>query len=94
MAFFVYILKCNDQSYYVGHTDNIETRIGQHYTGNYCSYTATRRPFEVVFCQDFASRSEALEMERKIKKWSRIKKEALIAQNWELLKKSSKKIFK
>jgi predicted GIY-YIG superfamily endonuclease len=94
MAFFVYILKCNDQSYYVGHTDNIEERIAQHHVGNYCEYTTRRRPFEVVFCQDFASRGEALEMEIRIKNWSRIKKEALINQNWELLVSSSKKKFK
>ncbi len=93
MAFFVYILLCNDQTYYVGHTDNLEERIGQHISGNYCRYTAKRLPFTVVFVQDFATRSEALEMERRIKKWRRDKKEALINQSWEKLRLLSKKSF-
>ena len=85
MAFWTYILRCCDGSYYVGHTDALEQRIGQHQTGQIPGYTHKRRPVTLVWSQDFASRIEALEAERRTKGWSRAKKEALIAGDWERL---------
>ena len=92
--FYVYILKCSDGSYYTGHIDNIEARISQHQQGliKNC-YTITRLPITVVFSQTFGSRNEALIAERKIKGWSRQKKEALIKGDWGLISSLSKKIF-
>lgn len=94
MAFYVYILKCADNSYYTGHTDNIEERLASHHKGENKSYTQTRRPIELVYMQEFSTRSEALQAERKIKGWSRAKKEALIKKDWQNVKKLAKKIFK
>lgn len=91
--FFLYIIKCSDDSYYVGHTDEIEKRIAEHMLGNIQCYTSTRLPLELVFVQDFNSRTEAIDMERRIKKWSRKKKEALIEGNWEKISILSKKKF-
>ena len=85
MAFYAYILHCADGSYYTGHTDNLEARIGGHQSGQIEGYTRKRRPVELVWSQDFPTRIEALETERRIKGWSRAKKEALIADDWELL---------
>lgn len=82
MPFFVYILRCSDGSYYTGHTENLELRIAQHNEGTYESYTSERRPLALVWQESFASREEALEQERKLKGWSRAKKEALIAGDW------------
>ena len=82
MAFWVYLLQCADQSYYVGHTDNLEQRIGEHESGGIGGYTSTRRPVRVVFTQDFSSRAEALAAELQIKGWSRKKKQALIRGDW------------
>jgi len=84
--FFVYILRCSDGSYYVGHTDDLETRIAQHDFGTYGGYTHDRRPLQLVFVAEFATRLEALERERQIKGWSRAKKEALIRSDWDALK--------
>lgn len=85
--FHVYILKCSDGSYYTGHTDNIEGRISQHEQGLIQScYTFDKRPVGVVFVETFASRGEALGSERQIKGWSRRKKEALINEEFDLLK--------
>ena len=81
--FFVYILKCNDGSYYTGHTDNIEVRLHAHQNKLYANYTSIRLPVELVFAQDFFSREAAFRAERKIKGWSRKKKEALIKGDWE-----------
>ena len=73
MSFWVYILKCADGSYYTGHTDNLEKRVGEHRSGALGGYTSTRLPVELVFSQDFSSREEALTSERQIKGWSRKK---------------------
>jgi len=83
MAFWTYILRCADSSYYTGHTDNLEKRIAEHHSGaiNSC-YTYTRRPLELVFTQDFKTREEALASEQQIKGWSRKKKEAMMRGDW------------
>ena len=91
--FYVYILKCSDNSYYVGHTDNIEKRISEHELNSYECYTSNRLPIKVMYVQIFGTRVEALESERQIKKWNRKKKEALIEENWEKLSLLSKKKF-
>ncbi len=67
-TFYVYILKCNDNSYYIGHTDNIEKRISEHHLNEYKCYTSKRLPIDVVFIQSFGTRHEALNAERQIKK--------------------------
>ncbi len=85
MSFWVYILRCSDGSYYTGHTDMLETRIAQHHAGNFPCHTRSRRPLELVWSEAFPSRIEALESERRIKGWSRAKKEAPIAGDWERL---------
>ena len=92
-SFHIYILRCSDGSYYTGHTDNIEKRISEHRLGVGDSYTTSRLPIEVVFASEFNTRHEALEMEQRIKKWSRSKKEALIKQDWQKLISLSKKKF-
>lgn len=93
--FFVYMLRCNDGSYYVGHTDNLEIRMSGHYLQTYeCSYTATRLPVVLMFVQTFSSRQEAFAAERKIKGWGREKKEALIRGDWNEISKLAKKDFK
>jgi putative endonuclease len=85
MAFWAYLLRCSDGSFYTGHTEALEHRIGQHQSGQIPGYTHTRRPVTLVWSQDFPSRLEALEAERQIKGWSRAKKQALIAGDWERL---------
>jgi putative endonuclease len=83
MIFGAYVLSCSDGSYYTGHTENLEVRMGEHQSGHVDGYTKSRRPVALVWSQDFPSRLEALEAERRIKGWSRAKKEALIAGDWE-----------
>jgi len=83
MSFWTYILKCSDGSYYTGHTDNLEKRMSEHYSGaiNSC-YTYSLRPLTLSFSQMFTTREEALAAERQIKGWSRKKKEAMILGDW------------
>jgi predicted GIY-YIG superfamily endonuclease len=81
-TFWIYILKCADGSYYTGHMDDLEPRIAAHQTGAIKSYTSRRLPVRLVYSEQFATRAEALEQERRIKGWSRAKKEALIRSDW------------
>jgi len=85
MSFWVYILRCADGTYYTGHTDDLERRIGQHMTGEIQGYTQSRLPVTLMWSQDFPSRIEALEAEQRVKPWARAKKEALIASDWAAL---------
>ena len=85
MGFYVYILKCADGSYYTGHTDQIEARLVAHQTGQFHGYTYERRPIELVFSEDVGARDEAFRRDRQIKGWSRSKKEAMMANDWERL---------
>jgi len=93
MAFHVYLLRCVDHSYYVGHTDNLESRIAQHQTGELPGYTATRRPVMLLKSEFFATREEALAAERQLKGWGRAKKEAWVKGDFGLLKQLAKKNF-
>ncbi len=90
MAFYIYILKCSDGSYYTGHTDNIELRAAQHNRGEIPGYTASRMPLTLAYVEDCASREDAFKAERQIKGWSRRKKEAFMDKDWERLKELSK----
>ena len=71
MAFYVYILRCSDDSYYTGHTENVESRVHKHDAGEMDDYTRRRRPVRLVFSQEFPTREEALAAERQIKGWRR-----------------------
>ncbi len=92
MSFYVYILRCSDGSYYVGHTDHLEARLAAHHAGAVEGYTQTRRPVRLVFAEDLPSRDQAFARERQIKGWSRAKKEALIKGNWKRLQRLSRGI--
>jgi putative endonuclease len=88
----LYILRCSDGSYYVGTTrDSLELRIAQHNAGTFGGYTSSRRPVELIFSQWFDRITDAIENERKLKKWSRAKKEALIRGDFESLQQLAKR---
>jgi len=88
----LYILRCSDGSYYVGITrTSLEIRIAQHNDGTFLGYTASRRPVDLIFSQWFDRITDAIENERKLKGWSRAKKEALIRGDFESLKQLAKR---
>jgi predicted GIY-YIG superfamily endonuclease len=82
MAFWTYILLCSDDSYYVGHTDDLERRVALHQEGTVCGYTSSRRPLRLAYSEEFESRDDAFRRERQLKGWSRAKKEALVRGDW------------
>ena len=85
-TYFVYILKCKDDSYYTGITNDLERRLNEHHSGkNKDSYTHDKRPLILMWFETFNDVLNAIETEKKIKGWSRRKKEALIEEDWDKL---------
>lgn len=86
-TYYVYILKCSDNFYYTGVTNDIERRLAEHKEGlNSTAFTYKRRPIQLMFCESFININEAIAFEKQVKGWSRKKKEALIERNWDKLK--------
>ena len=90
MKGFMYILLCSDGSYYTGSTIDLEKRIDEHQNGNGANHTKKRLPIELVYFEEFERIDIAFNREKQIQKWSRIKKEALIENNKNLLPDLSK----
>ena len=76
---FVYILRCADESLYVGETNDVTARLAKHQDGTGSAYTKARRPVTLVYSEVHATRLSTLKRERQLKRWTRAKKEALIA---------------
>jgi putative endonuclease len=90
-AYFNYIILCNDGSYDVGVTNNIDRRFAEHCAGmNLLSYTAKRRPLKLVHVEEFQWIQDAIAREKQIKGWSQGKKEALIKRDISSLNERSK----
>lgn len=87
----VYILRCADNSYYIGITNDVERRLAEHQEGKHeNSYTFARRPVKLLYFEYYTNKLQASLREKQLKGWSRAKKEALIAENYERLKRLSK----
>lgn len=80
--YFLYILRCSDNSLYCGQTNNLEKRIKEHNSGSSKSakYTKVRRPVKLVYSEMFSTLKEAMNRELQVKKFSRVKKESLISK--------------
>jgi len=81
-AYYVYILLCNDGSYYVGLTNNLVKRFKEHQTGLYkTSYTFHKRPLELQYYEMIPLLQDAVQREKQLKGWTKAKKKALIDRN-------------
>lgn len=79
---FVYLVRCKDNSLYCGITNDIENRIKKHNNGTGAKYiNYSKRPVILVYSSEFPSRSEASKEEYQIKKLSKKEKEKLV-QDW------------
>ncbi|PWB23557.1 GIY-YIG nuclease family protein [Flavobacterium sp. HTF] len=93
--YYVYILKCSDNSYYTGFTNDINRRLNEHSFGlNKECYTYNKRPLQLMFYTEFNDVLQAIAFEKQVKGWSRKKKEAIINNKWEDLKKLSECLTK
>ena len=71
MPYFTYIVRCSDGTLYTGWTDDVEKRLDAHNKGIGSKYTRARLPVTMVYCEESASKSEAMQRERAIKKMPR-----------------------
>lgn len=90
LMYYVYILRCADDSFYIGSAQNLDDRLQSHNDGRGAAHTLKHRPVRLVYSEPFGSEVDALTRERQLKRWSRGKKEALIKGNLERLKDLSK----
>ena len=94
MGAFVYMLRCADGSLYVGSAtgEDVAPRVDQHNAGAFPgSYTWSRRPVTLIWCEHFARITDAIAAERQIKGWSRAKKLALASGDWERVRQLAKR---
>jgi putative endonuclease len=87
MKAYMYILLCNDGSYYTGSTKYLDSRLEEHNLGVACNFTAKHLPVTLVYYEEFDRVDEAFMREKQIQGWTRRKKEALIKGDRIALKK-------
>jgi putative endonuclease len=83
---FVYILRCADESFYVGITQDLDARLKAHNDGRGATYTFKRRPVSLVYSERYESDTQGVARERQLKRWSHSKKQALMSANLQKLK--------
>jgi len=80
MSWFVYIVKCSDDTLYTGITNNIDKRMAKHNAGQASKYTRSRLPVVPVYVEDAIDRSAATKRELSLKKLTRRQKLSLISK--------------
>ncbi len=75
----IYLLRCRDESFYTGITNDLAERLQAHQAGTASRYTRSRLPVKLVYLESAANRSAATKREGVIKKMSRSQKEDLIS---------------
>ncbi len=86
MSFYCYIVRCADRSLYVGHCRDLDARLRAHNAGEGAVFTAARSPLTLVWHEPQAGEAAAVRREQQIKRWSRAKKEALVANRLNTLR--------
>ena len=89
----VYFLRCRDGSLYVGSTRDLEKRVQQHQDGVGAEYTRHRLPVTLIWAQECEHVGEAYALEKKYQGWSRAKREALVAGDFDALRALARKDF-
>lgn len=80
-CWYLYILRCADDTLYTGITTDLEKRLEQHRTGKGAKYTRGRAPLELVYREECGTHSQALKREYAVKALNREQKLELIAQS-------------
>lgn len=89
MSFYVYFLKDFNNSLYIGQTNNLQNREKQQLnkSSKAAKFIKDGKDFRLVYFEEYKTRLEAMRREKQLKGWTRIKKDALINEDLELLKK-------
>lgn len=75
---YFYVLECGDGSYYGGYTIDIERRVKQHNEGKGARYTRSHRPVELLYSEEFETKTEAMRAEYHFKQLTRKEKEQYV----------------
>jgi len=78
-TYFVYLLRCRDGTLYCGYTTDVRKRLQVHNAGKGAKYTKSRLPVEVVYTEEFETKSDALKRECAIKRMTRQQKQSLFS---------------
>lgn len=78
--YYTYIVKCSDGTLYCGYAADIRARVEKHNRGEGAKYTRSRLPVELIYCEEFESKSEAMRRECEIKRLTREEKLDTVAQ--------------
>ena len=76
--YYVYIVECDDKTYYTGYTPDVQKRLKLHNAGRGAKYTRDRRPVRLVWCKEYRYFKSAFLTEKKIKNLTRKQKETLV----------------
>lgn len=76
---FVYIVRCSDNSLYTGISTDVDARVAQHNKGKGAKYTRSRVPVELVYTENLSEKGDALRREIEIKRLSPQNKRKLVA---------------
>jgi len=76
--YYIYLIQCNDGSFYTGVTSNLKRRFQEHKTKSGSWHTKIYRPIKIIYTEEYQTKLEALEREKQIKGWRREKKLNLI----------------
>jgi len=87
MSYYVYVISCQDNSFYTGYTKDLDSRMRLHMNGKAARYTRIHRPKKIVYIEEFSSRAEAMKREKWIKRLNH-------RQKLELIKSQTKPIQK
>jgi len=88
--YFVYIILCEGDNFYTGYTKNVKSRFRMHVNGNGARFTKMHKPKDLVYVEEFASRSEAMKREKRIKRLTHAQK-AKMARSYAKTVKTTRK---
>jgi len=79
LPYYIYVLLCEDDSYYTGYAKDIDLRVQQHWRGVGAKYTKLHKPKKLVYAEEFETVGEAMKREREIKQLSHEEKYRLVS---------------
>ena len=78
MGNYTYMLRCKDDTFYIGWTNDLHKRLAAHNAGKGAKYTKSRTPVQLVYYEEYDSKQEAMQREWQLKQLTRKQKEALV----------------
>ena len=91
MLYYVYVILCEDGSFYTGYTKNVNSRMRLHMNGKGARYTRIHRPKRLVYTEGFVSRAEAMRRERRVKTMKHAEKSRLIRSQAKAMQKTDRR---